>query len=86
MEHNLTLLARLGLFHGLGVPVLLGASRKRFIGTLSGAERADARMPGSMAVALAALHHGIQILRVHDVQETAQAIALWQAAMSGRPR
>jgi dihydropteroate synthase len=84
LEHNLTLLARLSLFHGLGVPLLLGASRKRFIGTIGNAPQADARAPGSIGVALAGLAHGIQILRVHDVAETLQAVALWRAAMTGR--
>lgn len=83
LDHNLTLLANMSLFHGLGVPILLGASRKRFIGTLSGVEEAAARMPGSVAVALAAVAQGVQILRVHDVPQTAQAIALWRAAVSG---
>lgn len=83
LTHNLALLARLSLFHGLGVPILLGASRKRFIGTISGVEAAEARLPGSLAVALAALKHGTQIVRVHDVPETAQAIALWRASMAG---
>lgn len=81
--HNLALLQRISLFHGLGVPVLLGASRKRFIGTISGAEQADQRMPGSVAVALAALAQGVQIVRVHDVTQTHQAIALWQAVRDG---
>ncbi|KIN64546.1 Dihydropteroate synthase, DHPS [Sulfitobacter noctilucicola] len=84
LQHNLTLLSRLSLFHSLGVPVLLGASRKRFIGTIGGEEQAKARAPGSIGVGLAALSHGIQILRVHDVPETIQAIALWRAAMAGR--
>ncbi len=83
LEHNLALLARLSLFHGLGVPLLLGASRKRFIGTLSGVSQPDQRMPGSLAVALAALKHGTQFVRVHDVPETAQAIALWRASVAG---
>ncbi len=83
LEHNLALLSRLSLFHGLGVPILLGASRKRFIGTLAGVEDAAARMPGSVAVALAALKHGTQIVRVHDVPETVQAIALWRATVAG---
>ncbi|MBW4710513.1 dihydropteroate synthase [Roseobacter sp. YSTF-M11] len=83
MEHNLALLARLSLFHGLGVPILLGASRKRFIGTIGGEGVAEKRLPGSIAVVLAALKHGTQIVRVHDVPETAQAIALWRAAMAG---
>tara|TARA_R110002049_G_scaffold23781_7_gene84878 strand:+ start:96628 stop:97641 length:1014 start_codon:yes stop_codon:yes gene_type:complete len=84
LAHNLALLGRLSLFHDLGVPILLGASRKRFIGTLSGAEQAEDRAPGSIGVALAALAHGIQLVRVHDVPQTIQAIALWQAAMAGR--
>ena len=84
LTHNLTLLARLSLFHSLGVPILLGASRKRFIGTISKTEQADTRMPGSLGVALAALSHGVQVLRVHDVPQTVQAIALWRAAMAGR--
>ncbi len=84
LEHNLALLARISLFHSLGVPVLLGASRKRFIGTLGGAEQAAARMPGSLAVALAALKQGTQIVRVHDVPETLQAIALWQSVVAGQ--
>jgi len=79
LAHNLTLLARLSLFHGLGLPVLLGASRKRFIGTLSGVEDAARRMPGSVAVALAGVAQGVQVLRVHDVAETRQALRLWQA-------
>ncbi len=83
LEHNLALLARLSLFHGLGVPLLLGASRKGFIGTLSGASQPDQRMPGSLAVALAALKHGTQFVRVHDVSETSQAIALWRASVAG---
>jgi dihydropteroate synthase len=83
LEHNLALLARLSLFHALGVPLLLGASRKKFIGTIGGAAEARARMPGSVAVALAALKHGTQIVRVHDVAATAQAIALWRAAVAG---
>lgn len=86
LAHNLTLLARLSLFHGLGVPVLLGASRKRFIGTLSGEAEAARRMPGSLAVALAGVAQGMQMIRVHDVAETRQALSLWQAVTEGEPR
>ena len=83
LAHNLALLARLSLFHSLGVPVLLGASRKRFIGTLSGEEDAARRMPGSLAVALAGVAQGMQMIRVHDVAETRAALSLWQAATKG---
>ena len=83
LQHNLTLLARLSLFHNLGVPVLLGASRKRFIGTISAEADAQKRLPGSLAVALAGVAHGMQMIRVHDVAETRQALSLWQAATTG---
>lgn len=79
LAHNLALLKGLALLHGLGAPILLGASRKRFIGTISGVEEAGARMPGSLAVALHAAAQGAQIIRVHDVAATVQALALWRA-------
>jgi len=79
-EHNLALLRGLALFHGLGCPILLGVSRKGFIGAIGQEPRAEARAPGSIAVGLAGLAQGVQILRVHDVAETAQALRLWQAA------
>lgn len=84
LAHNLTLLARLSLFHDLGVPVLLGASRKRFIGTISAEAEAARRVPGSLAVALAGVAQGMQMIRVHDVAETRQALSLWQAATRGQ--
>ncbi|MFV0490977.1 MAG: dihydropteroate synthase [Pseudorhodobacter sp.] len=77
--HNLALIARISVFHMLGCPVLLGASRKRFIGTLTGETRADRRVAGSIAVALAGAAQGVQILRVHDIRETKQALTLWHA-------
>jgi len=85
LEHNLSLLNGLSLFHGLGVPVLVGASRKRFIGTLSGEPEAKQRVPGSIAAALVAAARGVQLLRVHDVRETRQALQVWGPAMRGVP-
>lgn len=79
LEHNLTLLRNLSLFHGLGCPILLGVSRKGFIGKIGEEPQAAARAPGSIAVGLAALAQGVQFLRVHDVAETVQALRLWQA-------
>lgn len=79
MAHNLALLRGLSLFQGLGCPLLLGVSRKRFIGTLSGVATAADRVAGSLAAGLAGVAQGAQILRVHDVAETAQALAVWQA-------
>jgi dihydropteroate synthase len=81
-EHNLMLLKNLSLFHGLGTPILLGVSRKGFIGRIGNAPDPMSRAPGSIAVGLAAIAQGVQILRVHDVAEHVQAIALWRACMA----
>ncbi len=83
-EHNLALFAGLSLFHGLGVPVLVGASRKSFIGALTDEPEPRHRVPGSVAAALAAFSQGVQILRCHDVAQTRQALVTWQACMSGQ--
>ena len=84
LEHNLTLLRGIALFHALGCPILLGASRKRFIGTLSGAEAPEDRVSGSVAVALGAVLQGVQILRVHDITATKQALRLQDAVYFSR--
>lgn len=78
-QHNLELLARLERFHRLGVAVLVGVSRKSFIGMLSRGEKAVDRLPGSLAAGLAAVAHGAHILRVHDVAATVQALTVWRA-------
>jgi len=78
VEHNLQVMAQLGLYHGFGLPVLLGVSRKSFIGKLSRGEPASDRLGGSLTAALAGLEAGMQILRVHDVAETVQALAVWR--------
>jgi dihydropteroate synthase len=83
MAHNLTLLAKLSLFHGLGVPLLVGASRKRFIRGVSGGETPAAREPGSFAAAIVAAGQGVQILRVHNVAGTRQALDVWRAGITG---
>lgn len=80
LDHVRLVLRDLALFHGLGVPLLVGLSRKSFIGRVSGGAGADARLPGSLAGALWCWRNGVQILRVHDVGETRQALAVWQAA------
>jgi dihydropteroate synthase len=78
VQHNLDLLNGLALLHGLGCPIMLGASRKRMIGALSGEAPADRRLPGSLALALKAADQGAQLLRVHDVPETVQALRVWR--------
>ena len=80
---SVAVLARVSLLHGLGCPVLVGASRKSFIGRIAGGETADDRLPGSLAAALWAAGQGVQILRVHDVAETRQAIALQTVIVAG---
>jgi dihydropteroate synthase len=82
-RHNIELIRDLAVFHELGVAVMLGVSRKSFIGRLSRKEPAKQRMAGSLAAGLAGLDRGAQILRVHDVAETRQAMAIWQALAGG---
>ena len=83
LEHNLALLRNITLFHGLGVPILLGVSRKRFIGTIGDAPDPQARMPGSVALALFGVTQGVQITRIHDMAETKQALRLFEAVTFG---
>jgi dihydropteroate synthase len=83
VAHNLALLRGLSLFHGLGCAILLGVSRKRFIGALAGVEVARERMPGTLAVTLAGVAQGAQIHRVHDVAEVVQGLRLWEAIRKG---
>jgi dihydropteroate synthase len=87
VAHNLQILNGLALLHGLGCPVLLGASRKRLIGALSGEAPAEQRLGGSIALALKGAEQGAQLIRVHDVRETVQALRVWRgmrdAALSG---
>jgi dihydropteroate synthase len=76
--HNLELLERIGVFHALGTGILLGVSRKSTIGALSNVAEPKARLAGSLAGALHGIAQGVTILRVHDVDATRQAIAVWQ--------
>lgn len=78
LSDNLTLINNLSLFHGIGCPILFGASRKRMIGALSNEATADQRLGGSLFLAMKAVEQGAHIVRVHDVAETAQAIHVWR--------
>jgi dihydropteroate synthase len=78
VAHNLALMNGLALLHGLGCPVVIGASRKRTIGALANEAPADQRLGGSLAFALKAAEQGVQILRVHDVPQTVQALRVWR--------
>lgn len=77
-EHNLEILECLSLFHGLGVALMLGASRKRFTSASSGPTPSKERLGGSLAAALGALDQGAQLLRIHDVRETRQMVTIWR--------
>ena len=78
LADNLALMNALPLFHALGQPLLLGASRKRMIGALSNEAPAHQRVAGSVALALKGMDAGVQLLRVHDVPETMQALRVWR--------
>lgn len=78
VRHNLAILNGLAMLHGLGCPILLGASRKRIIGALADEAPVEKRLGGSIAMALAGAAAGVQLLRVHDVFETVQALKIWR--------
>ena len=78
VAHNLELMNGLALFHALGCPLVLGASRKRTIGALANEAPVEQRLAGSLALALKAVDQGAQLVRVHDVPETVQALRIWR--------
>jgi dihydropteroate synthase len=78
-EQSVELLKRLSELRSLDCPIMVGVSRKSFIGAITAAESPRQRLPGSLAAALYAVSRGASILRVHDVAETVQAVKVWQA-------
>ena len=78
LKHNLTLISKISLFHSLGFPILVGTSRKRFIGYISGKHDSKYRMGGTLASVLFLLSQGVQIFRVHDVKEIKQGILVFE--------
>lgn len=81
--HNLEMLRHLGQFVSLGYPLLIGASRKRFIGEITDVATPDDRVHGSVAVAVWSAMHGADVVRVHDVEATVQALAIIAALAGG---
>lgn len=79
LEQNLIILKNIDFFNTLDVPLLLGVSRKRFIGALCSGAGAEERMPGSIAACLSAYDKGVRLFRVHDVAETKQALTVYRA-------
>ena len=78
LKHNITLISKVSLFHSLGFPILLGMSRKKFIKDISGKNDSKQRLGGTIGSALFALMQGVQILRVHDVNEVIQSIKIFK--------
>ena len=78
LADNLALVNGIAIFHGLGHPIMLGASRKRMIGALDNEAPVAARLGGSLALALKGAEAGVQMLRVHDVAATVQALRIWR--------
>jgi dihydropteroate synthase len=85
LSHNLTLLRSIGSLRELGVPVVVGASRKGVVGELSGAEDPSARLEGSLAAAVWCATQGVEVVRVHDVGATVRALKVADAIVRGRP-
>ena len=78
LKHNINLISNISIFHSLGFPILLGISRKRFIKDLSGKNDTKKRIGGTVASSLYSLMQGVQILRVHDVNELIQGIKVFK--------
>ncbi len=83
LSDNLAITNNLTLFHGIGCPILFGASRKRMVGALSNEAPVEARLGGSIYLAMKAVEQGAQIIRMHDVPETVQAIRVWRGLRDG---
>ena len=79
LKHNITLIKNISIFHSLGFPIMLGTSRKRFIKNLSGANDSEERLGGTISSNLFAIMQGVQILRVHDVNEVNQSIKVFNS-------
>ena len=79
LKHNITLISNISIFHSLGFPILLGVSRKKFIKELSGNNDSKERLGGTISSSLYAMMHGVQILRVHDVNEINQSLKVFKS-------
>ncbi len=82
LKHNLTLISKISLFHSLGFPILIGTSRKRFISQISGINDSKERIGGTVASVLFLLSQGVQVFRVHNVNEVRQGILVFKKILS----
>ena len=78
LKHNMTIIKNISIYHSLGLPILLGLSRKRFIKELSGKNDSSLRLGGTISSSIFAMMHGVQVLRVHDVNEIKQSIKVFK--------
>ena len=78
LKHNMTIIKNISIYHSLGLPILLGISRKRFIKELSGNNDSSLRTGGTISTSIFAMMQGVQILRVHDVNEVNQSIKVFK--------
>ena len=78
LKHNMSLIRNISVFHSLGLPILVGNSRKRFIKELSGKNDSELRYGGTIASSIYLMMQGVQILRIHDVNETIQGIKIFK--------
>ena len=79
LKHNITLISNISIFHSLGFPIMLGISRKKFIKDLSGNNESKERLGGTISSSLHAVTQGVQILRVHDVNEISQSLKVFKS-------
>ncbi len=86
VDDNLEILDKLSLFHGLGTAILIGVSRKSFLSHTRPGFAPKERLSASIAAGLGCLNQGVQFLRVHDIPESAQALAVWSALRNGGNR
>ena len=82
LKHNITLISNISIFHSLGFPVLLGVSRKKFIKDISGINDSKERLGGTISSVLFSLLQGVQIVRVHDVNEIKQSIKVFKSILN----
>ena len=80
LKHNMTLINNISIFHSLGFPIMLGVSRKRFIKDLSGNNDSKERLGGTISSSLHSMTQGVQILRVHDINEVNQSIKVFKVS------
>ena len=78
LKHNMNLICNISIFHSLGFPILVGISRKKFIKELSGDNDTKNRIGGTVSSAIYLMMHGVQILRVHEVNEILQGIKVFK--------